>query len=218
MNHCSEVPCVRLPGLGPSFLLSQPLSSSQPLTPRWVVNSFCWISSLPVSTPVIASSSPGCHYQPGLALWASPPLSTQAGLSTHEPLSSSQSHFTPPNPFLSILFVHFLNSTLPYSSQFASFIFIPLATFLFFNTTMLRFTPKGKCLFPYWANLLKGWHFSTFKRLILSSTVSLSSISCGYEVQSIFFSLIDWKGAGGWKGKEHLNLGSALLDDLCHPQ
>lgn len=159
MSHCSEVPRVRLPGLGPSFLLSQPLSSSQPLTPRWVVNSFCWISSLPVSTLVIASSSPGCHYQPGLDLWASPPLSTQAGLSTHESLSSSQSHFPPPNPFLSILFVYFLNSTLPYLSQFSSFIFIPLATLLFFNTTMLRFTPKGKCLFSLLSESSQGLTF-----------------------------------------------------------
>lgn len=68
LSHCPEVPCVRLPGRGPSFLLSQPLSSYQPLIPRWAVNSFCRISSLPVSTPVTASSSPGCHYQPGLAL------------------------------------------------------------------------------------------------------------------------------------------------------
>lgn len=115
---------------------------------RWLVNSLCLVHSLFVSAH-------DCFTFPRLPLcaWTSPlgtpPLPALHGSSPQKPLSLLSVPQPFPNPFLSVLCVHFLSSTLPYSSWFSPFIFIPLSTFLCLNIIMLRFKLKGKCLFSY---------------------------------------------------------------------
>lgn len=108
-----------------------------------------------LSTPCLSPLD--CFTFPGLPLSvATHPFGIQSSVHTqryfsvHQPLSplslplSAAAYFF---PFFSL--ISFLSSTLPYSSQFLSFMPIPLDILFFLNITVLRFKLRGKCLLTY---------------------------------------------------------------------